>query len=60
MSKELFGEALKHRNKIAETYKQNKKKKENWIGKNGRKLSDDKLYTINFFLLANGDIIYII
>ena len=58
MSKELFGEALKHRNKIAETYKQTKKKKkENWIGKNSRKLSDDKLYTINLFLLANGDII---
>jgi len=35
--------------------KQEEKRKLN--RKNGRQLSDDNLYTINFFLLANGEII---
>ena len=36
--------------------KQEEKIKLNW--KNGRELSDDKLYTINFLPLANGEIIW--
>ena len=36
--------------------KQEEKRKLN--RKNGRQLSDDNLYTINFFLLVNGEIIW--
>ena len=35
--------------------KQEEKIKLNW--KNGRELSDDTLYTVNFLPLANGEII---
>ena len=43
--------------KIAETYKQETEEKRKLNRKNGREPSDDKFYTINFFPLANGEII---